>query len=50
MEIKRTRDVSAAVLRAIVTGINPELVAAKMELSWRTMIPEDQVITSEKEN
>lgn len=44
IEIRRTRDVSAAVLRAIATGANPELVSAKLALSWRTMIPQDQVI------
>ncbi|MCB1782994.1 MAG: hypothetical protein KDI13_03290 [Alphaproteobacteria bacterium] len=48
LTITRSKDVSAAVLRAIATGVNPELLEADMELSWRTMIPEDQVITEEE--
>lgn len=44
MIINRTRDVSAPVLRAIASGANPELVNASLSLSWRTLIPEDQVI------
>ena len=45
--ISRIKDVNAPVLRAIATGMNPELVTAHVVLSWRTMIPEDQVIAEE---
>ncbi|MGH1404537.1 MAG: hypothetical protein ACRBDL_09855 [Alphaproteobacteria bacterium] len=44
LEIQRTRDMSAAVLRAIASGANPELIRASIRMSWRTMIPESQVI------
>ena len=42
--IDRILDVNATVLRSIATGTNPELLEAKIYMSWRTMIPEDQVI------
>lgn len=42
--IKRTREVTAVLLRAIAGGTSPELVTASIRMSWRTMIPEDQVI------
>lgn len=42
--IKRTREVTAVLLRAIASGTSPELVTASVRMSWRTMIPEDQVI------
>tara|TARA_R110001592_G_scaffold16881_22_gene71835 strand:- start:2476 stop:3123 length:648 start_codon:yes stop_codon:yes gene_type:complete len=42
--MKRSRDVTAALLRAIANGASPELVTADIRMSWRTMIPEDQVI------
>lgn len=44
LEIKRVRDVTPVVLRAITTGANPELVSADIKLLWRTMIPEAQVL------
>lgn len=43
MTIERTRDVNAAVLRAISSGANPVMVKADLILSWRTMVPADQL-------
>ncbi|MGH1377610.1 MAG: hypothetical protein ACRBB3_02200 [Alphaproteobacteria bacterium] len=43
--IKRSRDVSSPVLRAIAAGTNPVLISADILMSWRTIIPESQVIT-----
>lgn len=48
LRIQRDADVSSTVLRAISTGANPTLVRAKLELVWRTMIPESQVIEKEE--
>lgn len=42
--IKRSRDVSSPVLRAIAAGTNPVLISADVLMSWRTIIPESQVI------
>jgi len=42
--MKRTREVTPALLRAIATNTSPELVTAEILMSWRTMIKEDQVI------
>ncbi len=47
MTIKRVSDVSGPALRAIATGGNPVLVTANVDLSWRTMIPESQIIVEE---
>jgi len=44
IEVRRDKDVSAALLRAISSGASPELVTAKVEFLWRTMIQQDQVI------
>lgn len=44
IKINRTRDVSSPVLRAIASGTNPVLVSAEILMSWRTIIPESQVI------
>ncbi len=43
IDLKRTQNLNAAVLRSIATGINPPLVEANINLVWRTMIPESQV-------
>ncbi len=43
LEMERTRDVNAAVLRAISSGANPVMVKASMKLSWRTMVSEDNI-------
>lgn len=43
LEMKRTRDVNAAVLRAISSGANPVMVKANLKLSWRTMVSEDDL-------
>ncbi len=48
ISIRRTSDISGPVLRAIATKANPVLVTANVELSWRTMIPESQIIVEEK--
>jgi len=42
--LERTADVTGTVLRAIASGQNPPLVNAKINLVWRTMIPEANVI------
>lgn len=42
--MKRNRDLSKAVLRSIASGASPELVSANVRMSWRTIIPENQVI------
>lgn len=44
IKVKRTRDVSSPVLRAIASGTNPVLISADILMSWRTLIPESQVI------
>ncbi len=49
IKIERSRDVSSAVLRAISAGANPELVNATLVMSWRSLIPDSQVI-SDKDN
>ncbi len=46
--IKRNRDITSALLRAIASGASPELVTAKIIMSWRTMIPQDQIILNTK--
>lgn len=43
IEMKRVRDVNAAVLRAISSGANPVMVKANLKLSWRTMVSEDKL-------
>lgn len=43
IELNREMDVNAAVLRGIATGLNPNLVSANVQFTWRTMIPESQV-------
>lgn len=42
--LRRSRDIDATLLRSIASGSSPELVSATVHLSWRTLIPEDQVI------
>ncbi|PCK00335.1 MAG: hypothetical protein COA45_00705 [Zetaproteobacteria bacterium] len=44
IKINRTRDISSPVLRAIASGTNPVLIHAEILMSWRTIIPESQVI------
>ena len=48
ISIKRSREVTSALLRAIASGASPELVTASIKMSWRTMIPLDQVIINQK--
>ncbi len=50
IELKREANVSATVLRAISAGGNPPLVTAKLEMSWRTMIPAAQDADEGDEN
>ncbi|MDH5722142.1 MAG: hypothetical protein OEY94_02325 [Alphaproteobacteria bacterium] len=50
IEISRTRDISPTVLRAIAAGASPVLIKSLIKLSWRTIIPESQVITPESRN
>lgn len=41
----RIAEVTPEALRVLTSGGKPELVSAKLNMTWRTMIPEDQVIT-----
>ncbi len=42
--MQRLQDVNAPVLRAIASGASTPLVGAKVKMSWRTIIPESQII------
>jgi hypothetical protein len=44
LNMTRKMEVTGAVLREIATGKNPPLVQADLELAWRTMIPQSEVI------
>ena len=44
LNLERSADVTGTVLRAIASGTNPPLVNADVEMVWRTMIPESEVI------
>jgi len=44
VEISRIQDVSSPVLRAIASGAYPEMVYARLGMSWRTLIPDSQII------
>lgn len=44
IKLSRESDVSGTVLRGIASGANPPLVKAEVDMVWRTMIPESQVI------
>lgn len=48
IKIQRAKDISGPMLRAIATGANPVLISAAVKLSWRTMIPESQIIVEEE--
>jgi len=48
LSIKRSQDSSSALLRSIATGATPVLVSATLNVSWRTMIPEAQIIADDK--
>lgn len=39
LDINRIKDVNAPILRAIAAGANPELLEARIELFWTTMVP-----------
>lgn len=44
MSISRESEVTGTILRGIASGQNPSLTQANIELIWRTMIPESEVI------
>ncbi len=44
LSMKRNAEVSGTVLRAIATGSRPQLVSADLSMTWRTMIPQKDVI------
>lgn len=44
LSMKRNAEVSGTVLRAIATGGKPQLVTADISMTWRTMIPQKDVI------
>lgn len=44
IDLQRSSNVSGTVLRSIASGSNPVLAIADIDLLWRTMIPQDQVI------
>lgn len=44
----RKREISSVILRAIGDGANIALIAAEVQLTWRTFIPEDQVIQEDR--
>jgi len=48
MSMTRVTDISGPVLRAIATGANPVLVKATINMSWRTMIKDSQIIVEEQ--
>lgn len=48
LNLERKADVSGIVLRSIANGRNPELVHADINMMWRTMIPESQIINKEE--
>lgn len=48
ISMQRATDISGPVLRAIATGANPVLINANVKFSWRTMIPESQIIVEEE--
>lgn len=48
ISMQRATDISGPVLRAIATGQNPVLINANVKFSWRTMIPDSQIIVEEE--
>ena len=44
LSLKREAEVSGTVMRAIATGAKPKLVSAEIVMTWRTMIPQKDVI------
>ena len=45
--IKRELDVTGDILRAIASGDRPKMVDARIEMTWRTMIPSSAVLEGE---
>ena len=48
MDITRKIDVNRTLLRSIASNNNPELVRANILMSWRTMIPQNEVVINEQ--
>ncbi len=46
MEVIKSQDVTESVLRQIGSGTPVVLVRAKIDFTWRTILPEDQIKTS----
>lgn len=44
LSIEREADISNTVLRGIASGVNPPLVKAQLDMVWRTMIPESEIV------
>lgn len=40
IDMERKAQINGTILRAVSSGQNPELVAAKIEMEWRTMVPD----------
>ena len=49
IELERTSEITGAILRSIASGGNPVLVKATLKMTWRTMIPEAEVIQKQGE-
>jgi hypothetical protein len=47
IELERKSQITGPVLRSIASGDNPQLVNAKIEMLWRTMIPLKYVTNTE---
>lgn len=47
IRISRQAEVTGTVLRSIASGSKPPLVEATIQMSWRTLIPESEVIESQ---
>jgi hypothetical protein len=49
LDITRVADVTPPILRAISSGENPVMVVAKIGMTWRTMVSENQIISEENQ-
>ncbi len=49
IRMERTAEVTGPVLRGIASGANPVLVQADIDLTWRTMVPQAEVIQTGEE-
>lgn len=48
IKLERATDVTGTLLRSIASGNNPPLARADIDMVWRTMIPESEVIEREQ--